>query len=818
MSAKTKAQLLTEIKALQKRLTELRAVKTEPHQNNDIYKKQAHKLGERVKELDCLYGLSSLVETPGISLAEILQGCAELLPPTCQYPQITCARITLGSREYKTGNFRETKRKLAGEIKVEGKRAGSVEVFYLEEQPKSDRGPFLKEEGALIDAVAERLGMIIQRFQAQEKVEHLTLVLRAIRNVNQLIIREKNRDVLIQEICDNLTGTRGYSTAWIMLLDKHGKYLDSAESGLGKGFTPLLKELKQGKFPACVRLAQPRSKPVKIDDPSSTCADCTITDIYSDKGRMTIRLEHAEKVYGIISVSFGVDIIIDEEELSLLEEVAGDITFALFNIELEGKKEQAVKELKNSEQYIANVFDAIQNGISVLDTELVITGTNKWMEELYSDKMPLTGKKCYQVYQGRKSICPWCPSIQTLEDGKQHLAVVPYPNEEKPIGWIELSSYPLIDTNGKITGVIESAKDITEQMQAEQALKESENYLKTIFETTSLPTVIIEEDTTISMPNRAFEKISGYSKEELEGKMSWTEFVGADDLKRMKDYHQQRRIDPGAAIKQYEFQFINREGNARNILLSVNMIPGTKKSVASFFDITERMQSEQEIKMQLALSRQASTETNLDDLLFFIAGQIVKVITPAETTSIFLYDEERKVVKVQAWAGFTDSEIKRLEFTIEDSQAGRILRTKKPTLVKDVSKSPNFKLMNGPNIRKIKSQIAVPLLYNKRVIGIIFADNLTKVDAFSQKDLDLLESIGNQLAGVIENARLLDQVREKEEQYHSVVEDSPGLIDRFTPDGTIPGKSSIASLTKESPIITLFLSNSCRSIPHADSQ
>ncbi|HEY60153.1 MAG TPA: PAS domain S-box protein [Anaerolineae bacterium] len=170
MSAKTKAQLLAEIEALQKRLAELQAVETESHQKNDIYKKTAYDLGERVKELNCLYGISRLVETPGISLPEILQGSVELLPSAWQYPQITCARITLNDREYKTKNFRYTKWKLESKIRVEGKRAGSVEVFYLEEQPKDYEGPFLKEERALIGAIAECLGRIIQRAQAQNSL------------------------------------------------------------------------------------------------------------------------------------------------------------------------------------------------------------------------------------------------------------------------------------------------------------------------------------------------------------------------------------------------------------------------------------------------------------------------------------------------------------------------------------------------------------------------------------------------------------------------------------------------------------------------
>ncbi len=545
MTSKSKTQLLAEIKALQKRLAEPQTAENETPQKISIFKKQAQALGERVKELNCLYGISGVVETPGISLPEILQRSVELLPSAWQYPQITCTRITLDNREYKTKNFHETKWKLASEIIVEGKAAGSVEVFYLEEQPKSDQGPFLKEECALIDAVTEHLGRIIQRVGAQERVENLTLVLRAIRNVNQLIIKEKTPDVLIQKICDTLTETRGYSTAWIMLLDERGEYLDSAESGLGKSFTPLLKELKRGNFPACVQQSQARQDIVEINDPSSTCADCPITDAYSDKGRMTIRLEHAEKVYGILSVSFGVNITVDEEEFSVFEEVAEDIAFTLHNFKLE-----------------ENVKQVAQN------------------------------------------------------------------------------------------------------------LQESEDYQKTIFETSSLPTSIIEEDTTISMVNKQFEKISGYSKEELEGKMSWTKFVAADDLRRMKDYHQQRRIDPNTTSKQYEFKFINREGIVRNILLNVDMIPGTKQSVASLLDITERKSFEQEMQNERDKAQKYLDIAEVMIVALNKEGEITLV--NQKGTSILGYQTEELIGKNWFITCVPESDRKQTKKLFDKFIAGRV--------------------------------------------------------------------------------------------------------------------------------------------------
>ncbi len=105
---------------------------------------------------------------------------------------------------------------------------------------------------------------------------------------------------------------------------------------------------------------------------------------------------------------------------------------------------------------------------------------------------------------------------------------------------------------------------------------------------------IIEEDTTLSLVNNEFVRLSGYStKNEIEGKKSWTEFAAKRDLDRMKEYHRLRRIDPNAAPKNYEFQFVDRQGNLKDVHMTINMIPGTKQSVASILDITERKHMEE---------------------------------------------------------------------------------------------------------------------------------------------------------------------------------------------------------------------------------
>jgi len=130
--------------------------------------KRAHDLKERIKELNCLYGIANLVETAGLRLAEIIQGTVDLIPAAWQWPEIACARATLEGQEYRTDNFQETAWKLSADIVVHGVAAGTLEVCYLTQASQTDRSPFLKEESDLISAIVQRLGRIIERIRAQE--------------------------------------------------------------------------------------------------------------------------------------------------------------------------------------------------------------------------------------------------------------------------------------------------------------------------------------------------------------------------------------------------------------------------------------------------------------------------------------------------------------------------------------------------------------------------------------------------------------------------------------------------------------------------
>lgn len=142
----------------------------------------------------------------------------------------------------------------------------------------------------------------------------------------------------------------------------------------------------------------------------------------------------------------------------------------------------------------------------------------------------------------------------------------------------------------------EVRKEITERKQAEKALVESEKKYRTVFENTGTATIIIEEDKTISMANTQSEKLTGYSKDEIENKIKWTDFIIPEDLKIMEKYHRERRKAGGKVPTEYEFRLIDKKGNIKNTFLKVGMIPGSKKSIVSLTDITERKQAEQELR------------------------------------------------------------------------------------------------------------------------------------------------------------------------------------------------------------------------------
>ncbi|MFA5179734.1 MAG: PAS domain S-box protein [Syntrophales bacterium] len=159
---------------------------------------------------------------------------------------------------------------------------------------------------------------------------------------------------------------------------------------------------------------------------------------------------------------------------------------------------------------------------------------------------------------------------------------------------VEINSSIVQTEDGEPRAIISIVRDIQERLEAAEALRASEARYQTMFENTGTVMMLIEEDMTISFINTEFERLTGYKREEIEGKKKWTEFVDKSDLEKMVKQHQLRRLDPSRAERSYEFRLVHRDGFVRNFLLTVDIIPGTKRSVASLLDISERKRTDEE--------------------------------------------------------------------------------------------------------------------------------------------------------------------------------------------------------------------------------
>jgi PAS domain S-box-containing protein len=157
--------------------------------------------------------------------------------------------------------------------------------------------------------------------------------------------------------------------------------------------------------------------------------------------------------------------------------------------------------------------------------------------------------------------------------------------------------------NAPFLGVI--ITDITDRKRAVEAMRESEELYRTIFENTGTSMILIEEDMTISMANAEFVRNTEYSPDEINGRMKWTEIVHPDDLGPMVEQHRLRREIQGGALPSYEFRYITKTGHVMDTFLTIKLVPGTKKSIASLINITERKKAEDKLQQTLESLRKA---------------------------------------------------------------------------------------------------------------------------------------------------------------------------------------------------------------------
>jgi PAS domain S-box-containing protein len=176
---------------------------------------------------------------------------------------------------------------------------------------------------------------------------------------------------------------------------------------------------------------------------------------------------------------------------------------------------------------------------------------------------------------------------------------------------------------------------LEEEMAGRKLMEET---YRGIFENTLTPMIIVEDDMTVYLPNVEFEKMSGYSRSELEGGMTITKFYLGDEADMAIRYHKARRADPLSAPRSYEFHFVDALGSVRDVIVNVAMIPGSRKSLLSFLDISERKSAEEALQESEKKFRVLS-ETSLAAVVVYQGEKYVYVNPSMERITGYSKDE-----------------------------------------------------------------------------------------------------------------------------------------------------------------------------------
>jgi PAS domain S-box-containing protein len=674
---------------------------------------QTHVLRERVKELDCLYSISALVERPGISLEEILQGTADLILPAWQYPEVTAARITLDGRTFSTEGFREaTSWRQAADIIVRGERRGAVEVFYLAERPPDDEGPFLKEERRLLNAIAERLGRITQRIwaeaalrESEERFRQLAenmqdaFWLRTPKTGDQRevlyanpafekifgipveavyesdsawleMVYEEDRDRTLTTLEEFLRGRGAYNVEyrivrpdgamrWIWargvpIRDALGEVHRTA--GIAQDVTERkqAEELLEAQNQFIVNVFESLTHPFYVVDANDYTIKMANSAAYQGE------LPQAATCYALMhgrSVPCGQDVQLcpleeikktrrpavaehvhyDRHGQRRIYEVRGHPIFDAasqivqvieYSLDITERK-QAAEALGQTTQLLESILEHTPALMAYLDPQFNFIRVNRAYAEA-DEREPafFPGKNHFDLFPDPENEAIFRRVVETAQPYFVYAKPFEYPEHpERGVSYWDWSLIPIQDASGAVTGLILTLADVTERVRAELELERERDFSAAVLDTAGALVLVLDPQGRIVRFNRACEKLTGYTFDEVEGQPFWELFLIPEETEPVKAVFEQ--LQAGQFPNAYENHWLTRDGGRRLIAWSntalLGKAGGAEYIIATGIDITERKRAEEALWESRERFRLAFDSANIGQCLVHPDGRLLRV-------------------------------------------------------------------------------------------------------------------------------------------------------------------------------------------------
>ena len=367
---------------------------------------------------------------------------------------------------------------------------------------------------------------VTERKQAEKRIQHLNNTLGAIRNVNQLITREKDRERLVQKSCGLLVENRGWELAWILLVDKDQSYITAASAGVDEQFSILVEQMKRGNYPRCVRDTLIQGEPfIACDDVRKKHKECDLSNCPAGGGAFAARLEHEGKVYGTITVGVLPELVLDREERSLFQELVTDLSYALASIESEEERQRAEEALRDASLYTRSLIEVSLDPLVTISKDGKITDVNHATESVTGvSREKLIGSDFSDYFTEPEKAREGYQKVFEKGFVRDYPLAIRHVSGSTIDVLYNASVYN--DAAGNAAGVFAAARDITARKKAEETLRKTEekfrNVIENIFKFVPEGLVVLTDKLNLFRRNKAFEDLVrqyavklNYSEEEL---------------------------------------------------------------------------------------------------------------------------------------------------------------------------------------------------------------------------------------------------------------------------------------------------------------